>query len=175
MLSQSLLVALLRRAIPEWRDGKTCQCRTRSRQSICQKAHALPFSARRFSSPDWQDSQICQFCTRCCRRACQTAHALSYSARRTTFLPALSHDYNIVGGMGLAPCLQKALDLRPCCPSPLLPSLLLFTLQQTGLAQEVAHFLCDGGKLRAGDGSAGDKDNLSAFGDLGQIQPQALF
>lgn len=169
MLSQSLLAALLRKAIPEWRDGKTCQCRTRSRQSICQKAHALPFSARRFSSPDWQDSQICQFCTRRCRRACQRAHA------RTGSLPALSHDYNIVGGMGLCPMFKAALDLRPCCPSPLLPILLLFALQQTGLAQEVAHFLCDGGKLRAGDGSAGDKDNLSAFGDLGQIQPQAFF
>lgn len=57
----------------------------------------------------------------------------------------------------------------------LLPSLLFFALQQTGLAQEVAHFLCDGGKLGRGDRRPGDKDNLSAFGNLGQIQPQALF
>ena len=62
MLAQFVLAAraasvccaqhLLRGAIPEWRDGKICQFHTRSRQSICQKAHALPFSARRFSSPD---------------------------------------------------------------------------------------------------------------------------
>lgn len=34
-------------AAPDWWDSKTCQSRTRRRQSFCQRAHALPFPAHR--------------------------------------------------------------------------------------------------------------------------------
>ena len=59
----------------------------------------------------------------------------------------------IAGCGGLPPWLRMALDLNT------LVSLLFAALQQAGLAQEVAHFLCDGGKLGRGDGRPGDKDS----------------
>jgi len=78
-------------------DGaaKSSDFGTQSRKSVCQKANALPFSARRFSSPDWQDSQICQFCTRSRKSVWQKAHARTASAHRWHFLSALSHPNHI--------------------------------------------------------------------------------
>lgn len=124
-------------------------------------------------------------------------HMLSHILPAAQLFPTLSHYINkIVMGYGALPHVHpRPLNfaiLLPIAgygaephvyPKPLtfalalntLISLLFAALQQAGLAQKIAHFLCDGGKLGRGDGRPGDKDNLSAFGNLGQIQPQALF
>ncbi len=182
---------LLRRAILDCQNGRTCQPRTRCWRSICQGANALPYCAcphrytrligrcnlEEMHAPLYPNDETAESVSSARAIAGRPVrrHMLSHILPAAQLFPTLSHYINkIVMGYGALPHVHPrpltfALDLNT------LVSLLFAALQQAGLAQEVAHFLCDGGKLGRGDGRPGDKDNLSAFGNLGQIQPQALF
>lgn len=110
----------VRFSIPEWQNGGDCQFRTRSRQSVWQRANVLPcwrgFVKYGIQFPYPHVEASCSAMTICIFRSKRyfkiSMYILKYLSPSHEFSSCIPL-YRNIWGMGLAPWLRKALDLRP--------------------------------------------------------------